>query len=57
MGSVKVRGRICQYRWPDASRKSINRRAHGPKSPMPKGEGSEVIWRRIPPALIFMFGS
>ena len=39
---------ICQNDWPAAARKSTNRRASGPKSPMPKGPGRDVGCSRTP---------
>ena len=39
---------ICQNDWPAAARKSTNRRASAPKSPMPNGPGRDVGCRRTP---------
>src|SRR5712692_4922657 len=36
--------------WPAEEAQSRKRSAHGPRSPTPKGPGSEVGWRRRPAA-------
>src|SRR4030095_3315507 len=38
----------CQNDWPAAARKSTNRRASSPKSPMPNGPGRDVGCKRKP---------
>jgi len=44
-------GKTCQSRWELFAKKSTKWYAPSPKSPIPKGLGREVGWRRMPLAL------
>src|SRR3712207_3967627 len=46
-------GNNCQYFWLLRCKKLAKCRASGPKSPMPKGEGKEVMCNKIPAPLSF----